>query len=242
MMIPANICRITVQAQSYEEKENKSVNVNIEKTKTNDEKLTDDEIPDALIEAGEMRNEIKEKYKKRLYEEENNLNTLMFEEENGERTMYLFKNPVKYKDENGKITYKDISFKKIDKSYKSELKENYICDNGNNDIKINMPKDITDGIRITTENKVIEMSVKGEKDATTKADINKKANNTNETKNNKKYNNVTYSEREVIYNEVFGRKTKLKYTPTLNGIKEEIILQEYTGQTEYTFKMMVEYK
>ncbi|MBR2431958.1 MAG: hypothetical protein IKB23_03490, partial [Clostridia bacterium] len=39
----------------------------------------------------------------------------------------------------------------------------------------------------------------------------------------------------VVYNGVFGEKTALVYTPVLSGIKEDIVLSEYTENASYTF-------
>jgi len=39
----------------------------------------------------------------------------------------------------------------------------------------------------------------------------------------------------VIYDNVFGDKTKLRYTPTFMGIKEDIVLEQYTGTNQFCF-------
>jgi hypothetical protein len=36
---------------------------------------------------------------------------------------------------------------------------------------------------------------------------------------------------------VFGADTEIRYTPQFNGFKEDIILNEYTGVNEFTFKI-----
>ncbi len=41
----------------------------------------------------------------------------------------------------------------------------------------------------------------------------------------------------VIYNNLFGSSIHLKYTPILSGVKEDIILSEYTGINSFTFLM-----
>lgn len=44
----------------------------------------------------------------------------------------------------------------------------------------------------------------------------------------------------MVYDEVFGENTSLVYKPLLDGIKEEIVLDEYTGQTEYKFRIKLD--
>lgn len=41
----------------------------------------------------------------------------------------------------------------------------------------------------------------------------------------------------VIYKDVFGEYTSLEYTPTLSGFKEDIILEQYFGKTEFHFTL-----
>ena len=183
-----------------------------------DAKLTKNDIPDALVENGDFAEIIQDNYVKRLYNEEKDMNTLMFEKANGERTMYLFKKAVKYEDENGNIVDKELGFKKYDASYKSTLGDAYVCDNGNNDIKIYMPEDISNGVKLVTDDKTIEMRAKG-------AEVTDK---------------VTVTDDSVVYDEVFGENTSLIYKPLLDGIKEEIVLDEYTGQTEYKFRIKLD--
>ena len=39
----------------------------------------------------------------------------------------------------------------------------------------------------------------------------------------------------ISYNSAFGANTSLQYTPTLTGVKEDIILNKYTGVNEFHF-------
>ncbi len=211
IVVSTGVCSITVFANELENKvygpQNKE-GIGVSKK----------DIPDALVESGDFAEIIQDNYVKRLYNEEKDMNTIMFEKANGERTMYLFKKAVKYEDENGNIVDKDLSFKMYNDLYKSTLSDVYICDNGNNDIKIYMPEDISDGVKFVTDNKTIEMRAKGE-------------GNTNK---------VTVNSDSVVYDEVFGKNTSLIYKPLLDGIKEEIVLDEYTGQIEYVFKIKLD--
>ena len=43
------------------------------------------------------------------------------------------------------------------------------------------------------------------------------------------------SNNSIVYDEAYGENTKLVYTPLLSGVKEDIILTEYTADSTYTF-------
>lgn len=184
------------------------------KKQSKKDKISVDEIPDALESNKELKKELSETYSKRIYSEEKDLNTLLFEKENGERVMYVFKKPVKYKDENGNTVDKSVSFKKIDAYYQAELKDRYVCDNGDNDVKVYMPFNMSDGIKITNEGKSLRMYLGA---------------------SNKKNLKVSLEDNKVTYEAAFGENTSLQYKPLVDGIKEEIVLKKYTGQTEFTF-------
>ena len=42
---------------------------------------------------------------------------------------------------------------------------------------------------------------------------------------------------KVTYNKVFGTGTSLVYTPTLTGVKEDIVLSAYTGKSSFSFTL-----
>ena len=43
------------------------------------------------------------------------------------------------------------------------------------------------------------------------------------------------TEKSVVYRQLYGTGTELRYTPTLSGVKEDIILNTYTGQNQFEF-------
>ena len=47
-------------------------------------------------------------------------------------------------------------------------------------------------------------------------------------------------ENSIAYPGVFGENTILRYTPLLNGVKEDIVLEEYTGVSSFKFKLAVD--
>ena len=44
-------------------------------------------------------------------------------------------------------------------------------------------------------------------------------------------------ENSIAYPGAFGENTILRYTPLLNGVKEDVILNEYTGLSSFEFKL-----
>ena len=40
---------------------------------------------------------------------------------------------------------------------------------------------------------------------------------------------------KMTYSDVFGAGIDIQYTPTYSGFKEDIIIEEYTDKTEFTF-------
>ena len=46
---------------------------------------------------------------------------------------------------------------------------------------------------------------------------------------------VVQCEDSIVYDKAYGENTKLRYTPLLSGVKEDIILTEYTADAAYAF-------
>lgn len=171
-------------------------------------------------------------YVARLNDEEPNLNTLIFACSDGSKVMRVFEYPVKYVDSSGVVRDKSLAL-----SHKAEI--GYFT--ADTDVVSLFPKNLSDGIRLTYENSEIELRLVPEFSETVLsaqptvpqqavnaltdtelAQISATASTTNEGKS-------------VAY--VYDASTILEYTPTYNGFKEDIVVSEYTGQTEYTFRL-----
>lgn len=171
-------------------------------------------------------------YVARLNNEEPNLNTLIFARSDGSKVMRVFEYPVKYVDSSGVVRDKSLAL-----SHKAEI--GYFT--ADTDVVSLFPKNLSDGIRLTYENSEIELRLVPEFSETVLsaqptvpqqavnaltdtelAQISATASTTNEGKS-------------VAY--VYDASTILEYTPTYNGFKEDIVVSEYTGQTEYTFRL-----
>ena len=172
-------------------------------------------------------------YVARLNDEEPNLNTLIFACSDGSKVMRVFEYPVKYVDNSSGV----VRDKSLALSHKAEI--GYFT--ADTDVVSLFPKNLSDGIRLTYENSEIELRLVPEFSETVLsaqptvpqqavnaltdtelAQISATASTTNEGKS-------------VAY--VYDASTILEYTPTYNGFKEDIVVSEYTGQTEYTFRL-----
>lgn len=142
---------------------------------------------------------------KRLTELETDENTIAFENADGSRTEYLFSFPVKYTDKNDKSGSLKDASLKIKKDISSFTTEA-------NSIITTFSKYLSKGISLKSDNVNISMFPKTtkEKKGTLSADG----------------LNVTYN---------LDSSTKLDYSLTYLGFKENIIVSEYTGCTEYRF-------
>lgn len=148
-------------------------------------------------------------YVDRAADLEMNLNTFVFKNADGTNTIKIYDFPVKYVDDEGNI--KDIStdiVKTINGNYKTK----------DNAINTTFSKKISDGI--TIENDEVEITMLPEV----------------------KYDSLIQVESEVdggikTVSYAYDEYTSLEYSLTYTGFKEDIVVEQYTGQTEYTFTL-----
>lgn len=188
------------------------------------------EFPSVITEAEALNNG----YVARLKSEEPNLNTLIFARSDGSRVMRVFDYPIKYVDGSGVVRDKSLAL-----SHKAEI--GYFT--ADTDVVSLFSEKLSDGVWLTygDEDSAIDLKLVPElTDAslsvqpaiseqasqapagTELARISATASTTNEGKS-------------VAY--VYDASTILEYTPTYNGFKEDIVVREYTGRTEYTFRL-----
>jgi len=132
------------------------------------------------------------------------LNSYVFENEDGTRTVYMLDENVKYINEYGEIKEKDLTLKTTAKGYTTT----------ENDISLLIPTDVSSGIGISYKGYDVKLTPQGISKASSKAFAESGA---------------------VSYDKAYGEKTSLKYTPLLSGIKEDIVLESYTGATQFSF-------
>ena len=143
-------------------------------------------------------------------EEADNLNQFIFLNQDGSKTMYLYDHPVKYRDEAGKVH--DISLNIADTddtAYPFRTEANWAV--------TAFPRELANGITLESESAQIKMIPILPENSTTV--LNHMARRVDE-------DTVAYT---------YDSATQLEYQLTYAGFKEEIVVSEYTGQTEYHF-------
>lgn len=160
----------------------------------------------------------------RLYEQEKDLNTVVFQNEDGTKTMYYFTEPVKYIDENGTVqdksntlTLKAVNARSAASGYANE----------NNDVHTYFPNALSTETGVVLEKDEINLEL-------TPITIGK-ARTINTAKKVLVSDERGAEDEAVSYENVFGTATEIRYTPLLNGFKEEIILDSYSGVNEFAF-------
>ena len=150
---------------------------------------------------------------------EEDLNTIVYRNLDGTKTAYFFDYNVKYVDENGVTQDKDITLAAKSGGY----------DLTKSDISLTIPTDITSGVEFTHNGNYIKLTpvrenIIGESLSQATAALNKPQ---SAVKNSAK--------NEISYQKAFGNGTSLRYVPTMDGVKEEIILSSYNGTNQWRF-------
>lgn len=131
------------------------------------------------------------------------LNTYVFDNADGTRSVYIMDENVKYEDKNGIIREKDISLKSKTNGFGITQ----------SDIELLIPNNPTHGIDLEYSEFSIKLIPQGLTSALS----------------------VVQCEDSIVYDKAYGENTKLRYTPLLSGVKEDIILTEYTADAAYAF-------
>mgnify|MGYP004654150515 CR=1 FL=1 len=142
------------------------------------------------------------KHVQRLTELED-LNTYVFANADGTRSIYMMHENVKYVDKNGTVREKDISLKSKTGGFGIVQ----------SDVKLLIPNNPIQGIDLEYSGFAIKLIPQGIANTTS----------------------VDQTDYSVVYDKAYGENTKLVYTPLLSGVKEDIVLNEYTANATYTF-------
>ena len=138
-------------------------------------------------------------FTKRVYSEED-LNTYIFEREDGTRGLYMFAENVKFEDETGLILEKDISLEKTAAGYSTKQ----------NNVGLLLPDKLSEGVKVSFgEEELFIFAPEG--------------NNIESEKNGN----------SVKYVNAYGENAHLVLTPTLSGLKQDIVLDNYTEQNQF---------
>lgn len=170
---------------------------------------------------------VRKNHVRRLYEDEGEeLNKVVFLNVDGSKTMYTFDFPVKYIDEDGDI--RDITLEIADSTTQSGEFESAA-----NSAITTFSAQFTDGIILTGSDAEIRLvpvlpSVgSGTATMSSSSILDSSANPVSEAQR------VDENTIEYRYDGV----TTVEYSLTYTGFKEDIVVSEYTGQTEYPFRL-----
>jgi len=189
--------------------------------------LSPEDIPDlvsaeAIAEKGHVH---------RLWEQETDLSTVVFQNQDGTKTAYLFAQPVKYVDEDGIVRDKRNTL--TDAISNPAYVNDYAYVNTCNDIKTYYPNSISPerGMVLEAGNVTIEL-------APVSSELSRKSAATGETTRAASVGSAQRVTDTVEYAGVFGAGTTLRYTTTYEGFKEDIILHENTGHNRFSFRLI----
>lgn len=179
-------------------------------------KLDSETVPDII----DYNYAVSKAHVQRLYKEEStDLNRIVFLNADGTQTAYIFDFPVKYIDKQGEI--KDITLDIADSSIAGQFESA-----GGSSITT-FSKNISDGIGLVGNNTSLTLVPHL---PAVKEDILSSASKLTSTSKAKRVDNKIIS-----YD--YDSKTTIEYSLTYTGFKEDIVVSEYTGQTEYDFTL-----
>lgn len=180
--------------------------------------------PDTVPEAIDYEDAVSKNHIERLYADEGtDLNTVVFLNIDGTKTRYTFDYPVKYVDADGSI--KDISLQIADTEEGYQTTENAVI--------TTFSENISDGIILSDDETNIKL-IPVLPVQTTIADA----------LGDEEYSNMYYpvsmatrlDDRTIQY--YYDSNTTIEYSLTYTGYKEDIVVSEYTGQTQYEFILL----
>ena len=235
---------VSADVTTSSEKEIKNPTVNVKKEdKKADSKylLGTEELKTAKLEKTEIpelitQEQIEEnKHVNRLYDLEDE-NSVVFQNRDGTETLYTFADPIQYKDSKGKLHDKKRTLKVSDS-------EEYAYEITTSNVKSYFPNEISTekGIMVKDEDNKISMKPlysqekNNELKGQAKNSIKKEARTSIAKKISKKNSNQDCN--GVDYNETFGEGTRVRYTPTYSGIKEDIIIDSPECENRYSFEV-----
>lgn len=164
------------------------------------------ELKEADIPAALSLSQVQERgHTKRLHSKED-LNTAVFQNQDGTETLYMFDENIKYRDKTGQS---------FDKSNKLTKESDGSFRNRSNDVSVTYPEKISDGVSVEYEGfflKLVPVS-----------------------STNSHGDRHQNSDTQISYQNVFGNGTNLLYTQTFSGFKEDIILYTSPTKNTFEF-------
>lgn len=143
----------------------------------------------------------------------------VFRNNDGTYTKKIYSHPVKYIDDTGAVRDITTDIEKLsDGTFRT----------ADNDVVTTFSRMLSDGITLSYDDISVKMiPVINSSSAST--------GNISASDNASLVSSLSSDNKTVSY--PYGNKTKLEYSLTYTGFKEDIVVEEYTGQTEYTFTL-----
>ncbi len=158
----------------------------------------------------------------RLYEQETSLSSVLYQNRDGSKTEYAFAADVKYLDEAGAVHDKSLA---LSTDIADESCQGYAYSCETNETKVYFPH------RLTASTGIV-MTVGGARLELCPADAAAEAPDGQVTAHGTAGGTA---QQAVTYAHVFGAQTALRYTPTLTGCKEDLILSARPEQNRWSF-------
>lgn len=177
--------------------------------------LTVENIPCALD--ASLKNDLDENGVEQIgidYEDAAEMSSLTTLNSDGTKTLHMFSEPIKYFDNSCN------AIKFIDNSLIDSTTSEYALENKANDLKIFFPENVQKGIALVKNKYKLTMIPYNNGISSNYSLLESKENVSNEM---------------VEYCDVFGKGTDLQYITTSTGVKENIVLESYTGQNEFIY-------
>ena len=200
--------------------------------------ISREELPFVIDMAEAVENE----YVFRDMSAEPNLNTLIFRNADGVSTMRVFDFPVKYQDKDGEV--RDITPYIV-----ADENGGFVTED--NSVITSFSKSLNDGIALNYGNVNIRMIPLTAQNSSLETDQSKSVVKTDTAEGALQQDSVAdlvpvepvlpVSSNAILSSDrlkvsyPYGNKTTLEYSLTYTGFKEDIVVNEYTGQTEYSF-------
>lgn len=149
------------------------------------------------------------------------LNTVVAIKEDGTHSMFTFAEPIKYVDEaTNAIHFIDNTFVAPEENALERIFSQTAYENAANSLRVALPKRIKQGILLEQSNRRLQMTpVTSQNSSATKKEV----------------CFLGQTQSMVEYEDAFGENVHLQYAAVNQGIKENILLEEYTGVNEFSF-------
>ncbi|NTW71787.1 MAG: DNRLRE domain-containing protein [Eubacteriaceae bacterium] len=173
---------------------------------------------------------------------ENTEYATIYDNGDGTKTAYVYSEPIRYEDENGKLTEIDNSIIPMTEDEKTRLdKKGYYAKNKSNITDVYLPENLTDkenNVLVEKDKYKIEMKPLYEKQISLKDG--QKPSEIIETEVKKEDGTTTKEPTSIKYKSNFDENVFLEYVPTNNGVKQNIILNEKPESNIFSYEVKLE--